>query len=227
VKKVLEDYLASDEDVPPLDRIAASLGYAVDQSLRKKFPELCRALSARIAEQKRTRVAAIEPALEQALHEIPPPSLRQMAKRLGFSAACVLKGHSPALYEKLKTKWQAYEETYRLELQDKLEAALMENPPPSLTSIYSRLGVTESIVNTSFPTLRREIGLRHMQHQQQQAQARRDAVQAEIREIVHILHAQGVCPSVPRVTSLLKSGSLREWKVVSNAVNDARRELID
>jgi hypothetical protein len=168
VKQTLEDYLASDKPVPSLDRIAASLGYAIDQSLRKKFPELCRALSARIAAQKRARVAAIEPALEQALHEIPPPSLRQMAKRLGFSAACVLKAHAPDLYAQLKTRWEAHEEMCRVELRCKLEVALAEYPPPSLKSVYSRLGVTESIVNTSFPGLRREIGLRHLQYQRQQ-----------------------------------------------------------
>jgi hypothetical protein len=41
-----------------------------------------------------------------------------------------------------------------------------------------------------------------------------------------MLHAQGICPSVPRVTSRLQSGSLREWKVVCKAVNDARQELL-
>jgi hypothetical protein len=40
-----------------------------------------------------------------------------------------------------------------------------------------------------------------------------------------MLHAQGICPSVPRVTSRLKSGSLREWRVIGKAVNDARAEL--
>jgi hypothetical protein len=103
----------------------------------------------------------------------------------------------------------------------------VENPPPSLKSVYSRLGVTESIVNTSFPELRQAIGLRHLQHQREQAQLRRDAIRTEIRDIVRMLHAQGIWPSVPRVTSLLKSGSLREWREISKAVNDARKELID
>jgi hypothetical protein len=227
VKKVLEDYLASDQPIPTLDRIAASLGYAVDQSLWQKFPDLCRALSIRIDQQKQARVAAIEPALEQALLEAPPPSLAQVAKRLGFSASCVLKFHAPSLYEKLKKHRKAYQERCCTELQDNLDAALVENPPPSLKSVYSRLGVTESIVNTSFPELRRAIGLRHLQHQREQAQLRRDAVRTEIRDIVRMLHAQGICPSVPRVRSLLKSGALRNWKEVSKEVNDARRELID
>jgi hypothetical protein len=64
VKGVLEKHLASSESVPPLDHIAADLGYATDGSLWQKFPELCCALSARIAKQKRMRVAAIEPTLE-------------------------------------------------------------------------------------------------------------------------------------------------------------------
>ncbi len=225
IRKVLEEYLASDGPIPPLDRIAAKLGYAADGSLRQKFPELCRALSARIAERRRLRVAAIEPALEQALQETPAPSLREMAKRLGFSAACVLKAHAPGLYDKLKARWQAYAEIRRCELRTKLLAVLDENPPPSLKSVYARFGVTESIVNTSFPELRREIGLRHLQYQRQQAQGRRDEVRAEIREIVQMLHAQGICPSVPRVTSRLKGGSLREWRVIGKAVDDARAEL--
>jgi AraC-like DNA-binding protein len=227
VKKVLEDYLASDKPIPTLDRIAASLGYAVDQSLWQKFPELCLALSARIAQQKRARVAAIEPALEQALQETPPPSLLEAAKRLGFSASCVLKFHAPGLYAKLKKHRQAYHQKCRAELRDRLEAALVENPPPSLKSVYSRLGVTESIVNTSFPELRRASGLRHLQHQREQAQLRRAALRTEIRDIVRMLHAQGICPSVPRVRSLLKSGPLRDWKEVSKEVNDARKKLID
>jgi hypothetical protein len=226
MRKVLEEHLASDGPVPPLDRIAADLGYAVDGSLREKFPELCQALSARIAEQKRMRVAAIEPALEQALQDTPAPSLRQLAQRLGFSAQCVLKAHAPALYEKVKARLKTYAETCRAELRIKLVVALEEDPPPSLRSIYSRFGVTESIVNTSFPELRREIGLRHRQYQRQQSQARCDEVRAEIREIVRTLHAQGICPSVPRVIRRLKSGSLREWRVVGKAVDDARRELL-
>ena len=42
-----------------------------------------------------------------------------------------------------------------------------------------------------------------------------------------MLHAKGICPSVPRVRSLLKSGPLPDWKEVSKEVNDARKELID
>lgn len=226
VKEVLEDYLGSDKPIPSLNHIASSLGYVANTSLRDRFPELCRALSAKIAEQKRARVAAIEPALEEALRENPPPSLQEITKRLGFSSISTLKAYAPGLCEKLKTHRRAYRERCCVELRSKLEAVLTENPPPSLRSVYARFNVTESIVNSSFPELRRAIGLRHLQHQKQQSQVRRQDVQAEIREIVQMLHTQGICPSVPRVTSLLRSGSLREWNAINDAVKDARRELI-
>jgi AraC-like DNA-binding protein len=227
MKKVLEEHLASELPVPPLDRIAESLGYATDGSLRTKFPELCGALAARLAEQKRARVAAIGPALEQAVRETPPPTLRQVATRVGFSTSSVLRTYAPDLYERLKTTRKAHEERGLTELRVNLEVALAENPPPTLKSVYARLGVTESIASTNFPELRCEIGRRSRQHRMEQAQARRDTVRAEIREIVRTLHAQGVCPTFHRVTNLLKDGFLREWKVVGKAVTDARSELVD
>jgi AraC-like DNA-binding protein len=226
MKAALESHLASDKPIPPLDHIARSLGYATDQSLRKKFPELCCALSARIAAQKRARIAAIKPALEQAIREIPPPTVREVAQRIGFSSR-VLKLRAPVLYEELKNCGQSYEKKRRIELRHKLGVVLVESPPPSLKSVYSRFGITESIMNTNFPDLRREIGSRHLQYQRQQTQIRRDAVRMEIRGIVRLLHGQGICPSIPRVTKLLKHGSLREWMFLRDAVNDARRQLID
>jgi uncharacterized protein (TIGR03435 family) len=77
-------------------------------------------------------VAAIELALEQALQDMPAPSLRQLAQRLGFSSQCVLKAHAPAPYQKVKARWKTYAETRRAELRIKLVAALEEDPPPSL-----------------------------------------------------------------------------------------------
>jgi hypothetical protein len=224
MKVALESYLASDEPVPPLDQIARSLGFATDQSLRKHLPTLCRAVSARIAAQKRARIAAIEPALAQALQETPPPTFLQLAKRIGFSASSVLKFYAPILYEKLKKYRRAYEERCRLELHNKLLATLVENPPPSLKTVYSRFRITESIMNTNFPDLRRKIGLRSLKHRRQQTQSRRDALRTEIREIVLMLQGERICPSVPRVTKLLKSDSPRDWFLVRDAVNAARKE---
>jgi hypothetical protein len=225
VRRVLEGYLQAQARIPPLDRIAASLGYAADQSLRQKCPELCRALSAKLASQREARVAAIEPALKQALQETPPPTVREVCKRLGFSAGCVLKAHATVLYERLKVRGRDHAEACRTEVQGKLKAMLSEVPPPPPKEVYARLGVTEAICIYNFPELRRAIVARYRQHRAQRCQARREAVREEIRAIVRQLHTQGVCPSVPRVAGLLKGPSLGDWKLLSEFVNSARREL--
>ena len=206
---------------------SASLGYAVDGSLRQKFPELCHALSARIAEQKRMRVAAIEPALEQALQETPPPSLRQMAKRLGFSAACLLKAHSPALYEQTQGEVAGPRRDMPSRIADQAGGGVGREsatfPQDGLLTIR-RHGVDRQY-ELPGPAARNWVAASAVPATA--GQARQDAVRAEIREIVRTLHAQGICPSVPRVTSRLKSGSLREWRVVGKAVTDARKELLE
>lgn len=50
LKTILEGYLASENPVPPLDRIARSLGYAVDTSMWEKFPELCPGIAPGVSE---------------------------------------------------------------------------------------------------------------------------------------------------------------------------------
>lgn len=225
VKKVLQGHLNAEGQIPPLDRIAASLGYAIDQSLRQKFPELCRALSAKLTSQREARVAAIEPALEQALQETPPPSVREICQRVGFSAGCVLKAHAPVLYERLKVRRRDYADAFRTEIENKLRAVLNEAPLPPPQEVYVRLGITEAICIYNFPELRRAIVARYRQYRAQHSQARREAVREEIRAIVRQLHMQGVCPSFPRVVGLLKGAPLGDWKLLHEFVNSARTEL--
>jgi len=227
VKKVLQGYLNAESQIPPLDRIAASLGYAIDQSLRQKFPELCRALSAKLARQKEARLAAIAPTLERALQETPPPSVREICQRVGFSAGCVLKAHSPALYQRLKARRREYADACRAEVKNKLKAVLNEVPPPPPKEVYARLGISESICIYTFPELRRAIVARYRQYRAQHSQARREAVREEIRAVVRQIHMQGVCPSFPRVVGLLKSAPPGDWKLLHEFVNSARKEVTD
>lgn len=223
IKKILEDHLAGNEPVPSIDRIAASLGFARGESLRQKFPELCRALCAKIGEQKRANLTAIEPALKQALQESPPPSLRKISKRLGFSATH-LRRRAPLLCQELLLRQQTYSGQCHADLLNKLKATLIETPPPTLIDLYKRFGTSGWIVWTNHPDLRRAITERHRRYRKQEVQASRDAVRKEIRQVVGNLYEQGICPSVRRVQSLLNNGFIREWKAMREAVFDARKE---
>ena len=223
VKKILEDHLSVKGPIPPLHRIAVSLGYANDGNFRINFPELCRALATKIARQKAERAAVIGPALEQALQEYPPPSVREVCRRVRFSSSSSLKAHAPILYARLIKHRRDYPKVRRAELRNKLKAALNETPPPSPKEVFTRMGITLSIARRNFPKLYRAIVIRYGQYKHQQVRARLEAAKQEIPPIVRRLHEQGICPSVPRVRSLLKTGSLLNWQVLGEAVNSARK----
>jgi AraC-like DNA-binding protein len=225
VKKILEDYLSAQGRIPPLHRIAVSLGYANDMTIRLQFPELRRALSAKIARQRAERAAAIGSALEQAIQENPPPNLREICRRVGFSSSNSLMAYAPVLYARLVAHRRVYAKVSRAELRNKLKAALSEIPPHPSKDVYTRIGVTTGTARRNFPELHRAIVVRHWRFRHQQARARQEVAKREASLIVRRLHEQGICPSVPRVRSLLKTGSVLNWTVVGEVVNNARKAL--
>ena len=91
-----------------------------------------------------------------ALEEIPPPSLKEIAERLGYSSSLTLSRYFPEVCDQIVANYRQSERgkekgkfsTKRLQeddvIQSALEAALKENLPPSLTHIGKRLGYTAS-----------------------------------------------------------------------------------
>lgn len=140
--------------------VSKQAGFARGESLRQKFPDLCRALCAKIGEQKRANLTAIEPALKQALQESLPPSLRKISKRLGFSATH-LRRRAPLLCQELLLRQRTYSGQCHADLQNKPKAALIETLTPTLTDLYKRFGISGWIVWTNHPDLRRAITERH------------------------------------------------------------------
>lgn len=225
-KKVLENHLRAEDRIPCLNGIAMSLGYASAAFLRRKFPELWRALAARISRHRKARRRIIEMAFERALHEDPPPAIRDVYRRIGVSAVYTRNVDERALCQRLKARRWKHAEARHLELLNQLKSTLKEAPPPAPKQVYKRLGITESIAFHNFPDLRRAIIVRHRKHRHQQSCARQEAVREEIRRIVLRLHKQGVCPSVNRVRGLVKDRSLLKWRAFYEAVRHARRALV-
>ena len=111
-KEVLLRYLSTESQVPPLLRIATSLGHPTDGRIRRKFPDLCRALESKIAQQKMERISAIEPTFQRALHENPPPPIHEVCQRIGLSP-CYVKVLAPALCARLNAWRRKYAEERR------------------------------------------------------------------------------------------------------------------
>ncbi len=225
VKQVLEDYLRAEGPIPPLDRIAASLGYVGGAHIRRKFPDLCRALYAKIARQRAEKIAAINPVLEQALQENPPPTLRELAQRVDLSFPHFLNLLVPSSRQRVKQRRREYIESCRAELYHKLKVSLDEKPPPRREEVYTRLGISAPFARNHFPELHLALSARYWKYRKEQRGAREEATRQEIPAIVQSLHEQGICPSVDRVRDLLKSRCALQWEAFGQAVYDARRSL--
>jgi transcriptional regulator with XRE-family HTH domain len=84
IRELLERSLAQEHAVT-VHHTAASLGYANEGYLEQKFPELCHAIREKCRTRKRARIASMEMVLKNALCEESPPTLQELAKRLGHS----------------------------------------------------------------------------------------------------------------------------------------------
>lgn len=224
IRKLLEQSLAAERPIST-HRIAAGLGYANDGYIRRRFPDLSRALSQKIAAQKIARLAAMKNIVVDAMRESPVPTLRDLAKRVRIASATTLLDRFPDLCRQIQTRRRLARQQRTAELRRMLQATLWESPAPSLSSICRRIGLSRSFLQEIGPRECAAIQSRYLRGRSEASRRRRDQMGEEVREIVRELHRQGKCPTVTRVTSLLGKATLREWKALQAAVKAARQEL--
>jgi AcrR family transcriptional regulator len=98
---------ALDDDEPlSMAQIALQLGRDI-KTLTKRHPELCRKISARHSENRRTRWVEIQVKLQSVLIEQPPPSVLKVAGRLGLSKSSLYK-HLPNLCHQIAERFISY-----------------------------------------------------------------------------------------------------------------------
>jgi hypothetical protein len=112
VRKTLEESLSLAMPLP-LHRSALSLGYQTEDPLTARFPDLCRAIKAKRAEVWAVRRSTLPAALEAALSEQPPPTLEQVAYRLGYSSDSSICDREPHLCAKLAARRREFAERSR------------------------------------------------------------------------------------------------------------------
>jgi transcriptional regulator with XRE-family HTH domain len=158
-QRVREEMEAALKETPPpsLEEVAQRLGYRHPTTLRVKFPELSKQISAgyrssaeyksrqqsrRAAAQGIPNKAEQRKLLEQELEKSCPASLKEVARRLGYSGSYSLSRRfsdlCQALLEKrrrqLSLQATARLQQYRLVLN----SALCEEPPPTLSAVARR-----------------------------------------------------------------------------------------
>ncbi|HEY6409477.1 MAG TPA: hypothetical protein VIY29_18615, partial [Ktedonobacteraceae bacterium] len=180
LQQALEGILASNEEPPPsIQEVAHRLGYRGVKTLYSRFPELARAITAKYQRQDPVGSEPMDAdELRQALEAIlasneePPPSIREVALRLGYRSETSLYRRFPELTHKIVAKHRKYASHYKerissSELQQALEAVLAseEEPFPSMQEVALRLGYSsEGTLYKRFPDLSRAIAVKSRQY---------------------------------------------------------------
>jgi predicted metal-dependent hydrolase len=141
---------------PALRDVAHNLGYASPDFLYLKYSDLCRKLTARhrlyfggphqnlLSKRTYPEDKTIEAALQKALIEPIAPSLRHIARSLGFSSRFmvryVLNKKFPELCQVILDHRATCRERRRDSIRQKLQAILLEAPPPTLDKATERFG---------------------------------------------------------------------------------------
>lgn len=157
VRHQLEAVLAGNEDPPPTMReVALRLGFT-QKMLHRFFPAICRAISAKRGQP--FDVAQLRQELEAVLasDEDPPPSMLQIAQRLGFPDAVRLYRNLPDLSRAISARFES--RTGIDGLRTRLEAVLASNehPAPNMRTVAQRLGYNEHFLRKHFSDLCRAI----------------------------------------------------------------------
>lgn len=237
VRRALEAGIAQDPP-PSLQAVAASLGLKGCSRLYRRFPKLCRLLVAKNRGFKRQSNEAVKQTLTKALGENPPPTLDDLARRVGFHQAKPLWFRFPELMQALKSRGiAARSRGIKVSVTGKpparvppqteavFQAALLEEPAPPLRLVVARL---PSHHNTSlrraFPELWTAIRERYLRRKKAAALERRNLLRRSVWEIVADLSSRGIHPKVSLVQSILRdrsNDSFRSLDVICEAIREA------
>jgi hypothetical protein len=224
IKELLENSLAQKRPTSAF-HIAISLGYSGAGRIWKKFPDLCRAIGAKIASNKTIQLGNTRQALRAALEEEPPASLEQISKRLGFGSPTPLRNYFPDLYRALVARRANYRANQRDKMRSALEAMLTEEPPPTVPAVCERLGLSERWFYNLYPDLIRAIAARHRVRRDQSMKDRRQLSRIEVFHIVSDLNSKGERPGRALVQTRLSADAVKDWGTVSRFLKEAKREF--
>lgn len=193
LKEILERSLKSNEPTS-VHRIAANLGYSNDGYVHQKYPEICRAIGAKIALSKRAECPAIRRALENAIEEHPAPTLEDVSRRLRYSSSSVLRAHAPELCDQLGARHRADVVARRTDLERMVMAALAETPVPSVRDLCKRLGITKWFMNKYFPAAHHAVAEQHRLCVSAETRRRREKLYRDVHVIAGELQSRNAYP---------------------------------
>jgi transcriptional regulator with XRE-family HTH domain len=166
--------------------------------------------------------------LNKALEEIPPPSMTEVQKRLGYKTYSTLYERFPDLCAAISQRCRDYKSSCQKEkLRGELEAVLNsdECPPPSLKEVARRLGYSTTTFYSNFPELSYVIANRYTSYLNASHAELITRLVGEARQSAISLHNERIKPTDRRVAErLTKPGAILQ-KEVRAALRELRQEL--
>jgi AraC-like DNA-binding protein len=113
--------------------------------------------------------------VKRALQQEDPPTLRQLAARLGYKDKKVIGHYFGALSAELLARRKALKKKEAAQLRRKLQRSMRKEPPPSVGEVCRRLGLQRSTASRRFPNEYAVIVARYLQFRKERARRRQMA----------------------------------------------------
>ena len=224
VEAILRTHLA-EESPPSINEIASKLGYMGSGGIRERFPELCCAIVAKRKQQVLRKKEEIRRAIEEARAETPPPSLKLIGRRLGYTAEGVVVGTFPDLCHSHKEWRKAWAESRRKNLGLSIREWLAVEAQPTVSSVCRTFGISAAYFQKHFPEENAEVVQRSAEWARKAREANAAALREEVFNVVQQLLQRNLYPSLPRVRAELGPNIRSYWPLLRHAINSALSRL--
>ena len=206
-----------------IDAVFHNLGYRTPARGRKWFPDLCAATKAK----RKQRVELYRQELRSALSEEPPPTVAEVALRLGLSIPQLrLRRGCRELCMALCARYPDRRRFQKRQTEEKLKRAL-EEPPIPLVILAANLGKNPNALRVAFPALCRRLRTRYVAHRVQEQQTVAVVYENAVSQAIDEIVDAGGYPSQQRVLSFIseRNPSLTSFYLTGIAIKNARMKL--
>jgi hypothetical protein len=224
IEAILRAHLA--EDSPPsINEIASKLGYKGSGGIRERFPDLCRVIVAKRKQQVLAKKDEIRRALQDASAETPPPSLKQIGRRLGYTAEGVFARSFPDLCHAYKEMRKAWSEDHRNALGRSIRDWLAADTQATVSSVCRKFGISTAYFQEHFPEENAEVVQRSAERAKKAREANAVALREDVVNVVRQLLRRNLYPSLPRVRAELSPDIRSYGPLLRPAINNALSRL--
>lgn len=225
--------LTLEEHPPPsLEAVARRMGYYPIR-LSRNFPEQCAQIINRYEEYRKSShpdPKKINSVLRAALGEQPAPSLQEVFRRLGCrSTGYYYYYNYPDLCFAIAKRFKSQRnKPFNIGTERKrLQAALVEQPPPPFSEVARRLNHNREFVRRKFPELSKAITTRYIHYRAICNKEKAERLRNEIRGAIKQITASGLYVSEARMREYIKKhlSSLGRDSLFKQALWEIKAEM--